>query len=312
MQCTTGWTIIGLDGMKIEADCLRNRKIEMKSLEPFESQAVIEEPLVSVVIPSRNRLELLRRAVASIDAQKYSNIEIVIVDNNSDVPIEANHFESRCNITVLRMQSMRLASHNRNAGANLASGEYICFLDDDDTYVPEKISDQIAFLGENPEYDFCYADVLHLDQGGNPIGKSSGEPDLITFLRWRHIHPNSLMVRKGVMSSHRFDESMTTFEDVEFAGQLLLNCKGHHISAIHSYWNRDNRPDQLTGRNFYRSYFNWKKLCATFSSIIESERGLAQYYHRKMLLLSIRFLDVGQLFHSLSVLIRSPSLPRNK
>lgn len=280
------------------------------SLEDFDLHAVRDQPLVSVVIPSRHRLPMLRRAIASVDAQSYKNIEIIVVDNNSDDPIKIDDFETNCRVLIKRVNNLMPVSYNRNVGVDVANGALVCFLDDDDTYMSNKISEQVAFLEGNAEIDYCYADVLHIGQGGRVIGRSIGEPDPVSFLRWRHIHPNALMVRKSIFEYQRFDESMTTFEDVDFAARLVIHHRGHHLPAIHAVWNRDNRLDQLTSRNWRRSYLNWKRLCFKFSGIIETERGLAFFYHAKMLLLSARFFDIKQFFRSLMVLVRCPFMSK--
>ncbi|SDE66991.1 glycosyltransferase family 2 protein [Desulfuromonas thiophila] len=103
-----------------------------------------EHPLVSVVIPSKNRLDFLLEALDSVFAQTYQNLEVIVVDDGSATPLGPMLKEKYGDrILFLRHEKSLGAPAARNAGARLASGEYIAFLDDDDLWLPEKISKQI-------------------------------------------------------------------------------------------------------------------------------------------------------------------------
>src|ERR1700760_4836834 len=100
--------------------------------------------LVSVIIPAQNRPEMLREAVLSVVAQTYRSIEIIIVlaGATEEVTRVASDLSSQYGARLLSQPSLN-AGAARNAGVAIARGEWVSFLDDDDLFVPEKISTQM-------------------------------------------------------------------------------------------------------------------------------------------------------------------------
>ncbi|MEJ2141014.1 MAG: glycosyltransferase family A protein, partial [Gammaproteobacteria bacterium] len=215
-----------------------------------------KQPLVSVIIPTHDRVKLLQRAVLSIQNQQYDNIEVIIVDNKSTKPLEKDLLDFELNIKIFRSEKFMLLPDSRNYGIEKSSGELICFLDDDDEYYTDKIKEGVEFLTSNTEYDFLYGNTVQIDTYGNQIEISSGPIDIYNFLRWRYIHMNSIMIRRHILDHIKFNPLMAIYEDVEFAGRLLLMYKGYHIENNHSIWHRDNRPDQLTKKGNYKRVYN--------------------------------------------------------
>jgi glycosyltransferase involved in cell wall biosynthesis len=104
-------------------------------------------PRVSVIITTHNRAGLLRNAVASVLAQSFQDFEIIIVDDASSDATQAviaNCSEAR--IRYLRHAKNRGEAACRNTGVDHATGDYIAFLDDDDTWLPEKLAMQVEAL----------------------------------------------------------------------------------------------------------------------------------------------------------------------
>src|SRR5215469_6399880 len=95
------------------------------------------EPLFSVLLPSRNRLELLRLALNSVAIQDFSNLEVIISDNASDQ--KYLDFWSDCHqldIRYLRSEEPISVTENWNRAIEAARGEYIIMLGDDDALTP--------------------------------------------------------------------------------------------------------------------------------------------------------------------------------
>lgn len=114
-----------------------------------------DAPLVTAIIPTFNRPNLAVTAVQSVLDQTYENIELVVVDDGSDVPIESEiadlEMDSLVDVQVHRHEKNRGANTARNIGISAANGEYIAFLDDDDYWCPEKIERQVTALQEAEE-----------------------------------------------------------------------------------------------------------------------------------------------------------------
>ena len=104
-------------------------------------------PLVSVVIPTYNRSQLVLEAAASVLAQSYRPLELIVVDDGStDAPPAAlaAALAPRPEARVLRQTHTGMPGQVRNAGARLARGEYLAFLDSDDLWLPRKLALQVA------------------------------------------------------------------------------------------------------------------------------------------------------------------------
>jgi GT2 family glycosyltransferase len=87
-----------------------------------------EYPLVSIVVPTKNRLDSLQRLLESIYKQDYANTEILIIDDGSDIPIRISNSKAQ----IFRNENSCGVSFARNRGGlELASGKFILFLDDD-------------------------------------------------------------------------------------------------------------------------------------------------------------------------------------
>src|SRR5918999_4669232 len=101
-------------------------------------------PLISVIIPTFNRPKMLVRAIKSVNRQTYPNLEIIVVDDESSSDINS-FIEKECDniaLQVLRNTRRPGGAGTRNTGFYASKGEYIAFLDDDDEWLPQKISRQ--------------------------------------------------------------------------------------------------------------------------------------------------------------------------
>ena len=123
----------------------------------------MRKKLVSVVVVTRNRYQLLLRALESISTQEYAPIEVVLIDNQSSDPIQiqTDYFEN-IKIHVHRTNRHLNSSEARNYGISFVSGDYVCFLDDDDYYLNNKISISAKYLERNQDVDMVYGNTLML------------------------------------------------------------------------------------------------------------------------------------------------------
>ncbi len=103
-------------------------------------------PLVSVVIPTRDRQRLLEQALGSVLAQRYEPIEVVVVDDCSALPLELSPLLARDpRVLLLRSETPLGAGAARNLGASRCRGPLLAFLDDDDRWRPDKLERQVAW-----------------------------------------------------------------------------------------------------------------------------------------------------------------------
>ena len=134
---------------------------------------------VSVVVATYKREEDLRRALESLAAQTWQDMEIVLVDDNADEAWNARVAEIVAQFrTVYPQVEMKFIVNNpnqgsaktRNIGIWAAEGKYITFLDDDDVYLPEKVSRQAAFM-EAEGCDYSITDLMLYNEADRLIDK---------------------------------------------------------------------------------------------------------------------------------------------
>ena len=100
----------------------------------------VERPLVSVVIPTYNHAQYLRRALTSVLDQSYVNWEVIVIDNHStDNTDELMEDFLGPQITYIKIHNSGIIALSRNAGINAARGEWIAFLDSDDWWTKDKL-----------------------------------------------------------------------------------------------------------------------------------------------------------------------------
>ncbi len=169
------------------------------------------DKLVSVVVATYHRDEPLKSALSSLAQQTYENMEIVLVDDNADAEwnekvckIVSEFKQENPNMPILHMsnESNLGSAKTRNYGIEMAKGEYITFLDDDDIYLPNKVENQIKFMIEN-ELDYCVTDLdLYYDNGKlaehktRDYIKSLDSKDLFEYHLMYHITGTDTMMFK--------------------------------------------------------------------------------------------------------------------
>lgn len=131
--------------------------------------------LVSVVIPTHKReLKYLQRSVESAIDQTYTNTEIVIVDDNSELPQYRSLVSDYVN--SLNNEKIRLFFNEKNLGGSLtrnrgideAKGEYIAFLDDDDAFLPDRIEKMLDFM-QKEDCDMAFTNLLMRNNAGRVV-----------------------------------------------------------------------------------------------------------------------------------------------
>src|SRR5579862_985338 len=98
-----------------------------------------QSPLFSVVIPTYNRADLLREALASVDRQECREFELIVVDDGSTEDLSSVAAEYQGRAKFLRQENAG-PSAARNYGVRAANGEYVAFLDSDDLWLPWTLS----------------------------------------------------------------------------------------------------------------------------------------------------------------------------
>jgi glycosyltransferase involved in cell wall biosynthesis len=126
-----------------------------------------EQPLVSVIIPVYNGARFLGAALESVFAQTYRPIEVIVVDDGSadDSGVIAQSFPE---VRYVRQQNEGVAAARNNA-IQIARGEFLAFLDQDDLWTPEKLKVQVDHLLNNPELGYTLTHLQFFLEPGTTL-----------------------------------------------------------------------------------------------------------------------------------------------
>jgi glycosyltransferase involved in cell wall biosynthesis len=176
-------------------------------------------PEVSVVLPTRNRAPLVRRAIASVLAQTFSDWELIVVDDGSaDNTAEVVRSFTDPRLQLLRLTDCGSPGRARNEGVAGSRGALVAFLDSDDEWLPSKLERQVACLRHDSGVAVVYClDQRVDDQTGRkaPVSRSLPEGDVFTALVWGW-NPalSSIVVKRSVLLAvGGFDPALPAFND---------------------------------------------------------------------------------------------------
>ena len=187
--------------------------------------------LVSIVVPTRNRVELLERALASVFAQTHRPLEVVVVDDGStdgtaDFLVAARHqaSEAGCYFRTEHAGGTG-APKARNQGAAVASGSFVMFFDSDDILYPDAIATLLNHASRN-HADICYGRVQHQTADGRVRDKFWGKPlrgtdDDLFSLTWQTMC--ALYSRAAVERIGPWNEQLRIWQDWEFCIRAIAS-----------------------------------------------------------------------------------------
>lgn len=133
-----------------------------------------EEPLVSVVVPTYNGGDDLKKTLDSILEQTYQNMEVLVVDDAStDSTREKILAYKDTRIKPVFLEKNRLVCYAGNVGFEKASGKYIALTGHDDIWEADKIEKQVSFLEEHPSYGLCFTWVNMIDEYGREANREN-------------------------------------------------------------------------------------------------------------------------------------------
>ena len=207
--------------------------------------------LVSVILNSYSRPEYVEKAIVSVIVQSYSKWELIIVDDGSprisEIREIVNRYKSSGNIRLYERPHSENLARRRNDGLEVASGEYICLLDDDNQMHEKRLEICVEHLNSCHE---C-GGVYHLTQGMDPNGVltgflnfyRTGEVDLQSLLNTRnHIDSGEVMLRRSTLNRvGLFDEKCIVLEDWDMWRRIFLSgTKMHFVNAMLSLYRMHN------------------------------------------------------------------------
>ena len=196
-------------------------------------------PLISVILPTKDRPDLLRRAVDSVLDQAYGNWELLVVDDASEPTQPPWATEVGGRVRWLQSGGKGLG-HARNHGLDSADGELIAFLDDDNSMNPHWLNAVVSTFECQPDSSSLVgAQVVFPESGSSepPRVRYPSNFDWDTLTEFNYIDLGMLAHRR--MSGPRFDESLPAFLDWDYLVRLTKDNPPILVPAISGYYYTD-------------------------------------------------------------------------
>ncbi|MCX6786448.1 MAG: glycosyltransferase [Candidatus Kaiserbacteria bacterium] len=200
---------------------------------------------VSIIIPTYNAEKFLDKAVESVLVQTFKDWELIIVDdcskdNTREIVKDWEAKDERIHSIFLNENSGTPA-HPKNVGIEIAEGEYIAYLDQDDAWLPEKLRKQVNILDHNSQVGFLSCEAFIVNESGKILNRKiilnipeSGEL-LPAILCTNFMFSNSsLMIRRKVIEQCGPRDERPEIggaEDLEY--QFRVAVAGYHFHIIH-------------------------------------------------------------------------------
>lgn len=192
--------------------------------------------LVTVIITTYKRSDMLETAIESVLNQTYQNLEIIVVDDNHPDSIYRKNTERKMKkyldnnkvIYIKHSKNLNGASA-RNTGIKNSKGYYITYLDDDDTYRRKKIEKQVKYLKEHSEYDavYCGWHKNNMDE----IPTETGDLTFGVLSSYRNVITNTIMMKKeATLKIKGWDTSFSRNQEAAFL--LRYFNMGYKIGVI--------------------------------------------------------------------------------
>ena len=216
-------------------------------------------PKVSVIIPSYNRQDFVREAIASVMAQTYQGFELIVVDDGSedDTRTVVQEFSDLYPGIRYVFQSNQGVSAARNTGVALSTGPLVAFLDSDDVWQADKLESQVTFFATHPEAQICQTEEIWLRRGVrvNPHKKhrKAGGDIFVRSLDLCLVSPSAVMLRRSLFKQiGGFDPQLPACEDYDLwlriaailpvyliETPLVIKRGGHPDQLSHRFWGMD-------------------------------------------------------------------------
>ncbi len=204
-----------------------------------DSMSTYEPDVVSVIIPTYNRVELLMQAIESVRRQTWTNVQIIVVDDGSTDGTRAQ-VENMRDVQYIWQENKGQAAA-RNTGLRKAHGEFICTLDSDDLWFPHFLEESIAALREL-DLDFVFSNWFRQNEDGSQI-RSYFETDfpwwnqtisdrahwriiksevIRKYIQYKCCAPSSAFVFRRNLISEGWQESVKITDDWALLQDILI------------------------------------------------------------------------------------------
>lgn len=201
----------------------------------------MKPPLVSVIVPTYNRLAFLPQALASVLQQDYPALEVIVIDDGSHdgtPAYMARYGDARVDYHYMANRGPAAA---RNTGIGMARGTYVALLDSDDLWRPGKLAAQVAYLESHPTVGMLLTNFSYFEtergtvcDPAQPFGYATGGHFLADILDCAFpMGPSSVMLRRSVLERvGRFNEALPIAEDLDLWVRVGLESEVAYLDQV--------------------------------------------------------------------------------
>lgn len=193
-------------------------------------------PKVSIITPTYNRHDLLKRAIQSVLAQTYEDWEMIIVDDCPDMSAEdiVRQFGDP-RLIYIKHEKNKGGAAARNTGIKASAGQFIAFIDDDDVWLPEKLEIQMGQFANTPsDVGFCFSSAYMVMDGGEELKSvPEGVADYHerALRRFNGFLGITVVIKKAVLDDvGLWDESFPSHQEIELLIRITKKYKGLGIN----------------------------------------------------------------------------------
>ena len=223
----------------------------------------MKQPLVTAIITTHNRNDLVGRAIESVLNQTYPNLECIVVDDASEVSAECVCKNYPVKFIYIPKEESTGGNHARNIGIMQAKGTYVAFLDDDDYWLPTKIEKQVALIEEkqcalvysNAKPEFVHADgsITYAEYPMDFLKMGNMSRKIFTSICCLNI---TIMVnRDKLIEVGLFDEKIRFWQEYELTMRIAQISEFYFVDEVLAVY-RINRNDN---RRLTNKYDEWLK-----------------------------------------------------
>tara|TARA_B100000242_G_scaffold291507_1_gene264949 strand:- start:527 stop:1363 length:837 start_codon:yes stop_codon:yes gene_type:complete len=259
--------------------------------------------LISVIIVTKNRAEFLRKAINSVINQTYKNIELIVIDDGSQLdnsPIIDQFNLKALNITYFKNITSKGANYCRNLGFKKSKGDYVAYLDDDDLWLENKIKKQLEEFRDE-EVDIVTCDFKYKKFFSKYRSNIKNEFKLNYIFKNNYLGGMSgIILRKKSFNIDPFDINLQSCQDWDFWIKCFLNNKKIKVVKLPLYIYTIYSFDKITD-NIKKSYNGRKTLFIKYKSYYGEFLKKQKIYE----LLTIKYIINKDLSNFLGILFKN-------
>jgi glycosyltransferase involved in cell wall biosynthesis len=234
--------------------------------------------LVSVIIPTYKRVAALKKAVESVYQQTYKNYEIIVVNDSPADQQEIDKLKDQfTDLIVLHHPCPKGGNAARNTGIKESKGDILAFLDDDDTWLPEKLAVHVSTHQQSPLAGLVFSNCLYVYDNGARRSHATSydlkEKALDLMKKGSFCPATTSMVtisRDCVEACGLFDENLVSFQDWDYWFRIGHLYEFVHVSKVLVHF-RQHREDR-TSQNEQKRVKGIEQICRKWENEINRKQ----------------------------------------